>query len=282
MEVTYKKVRKPAKCVACNRTLQDGDTVFTIPCAVKNANGGVAYVCSKHGTPEKRRYNDVAGISGNVKKDGLLYNVRLTVTAKPGGYPVAIDGVTVDSKENALAYIANVWNGAFVVDGQIVLEMPDNTTLSGWRDNLARTLSVLGVRFAPFMVKSVYGLDTDSTMILEYVTDILEGADNATIADIFGKGFRKSAKMGTDFSDPKNWAVIGDNTVQFNIAYTGTISQYMRCVDFLAGLVKIAQSSKKNKFAAVDTLWRKTTAHGNAVDHRSTYGDRLNRARVEK
>ena len=282
MEVTYRKIRKPAKCVVCNRTLQNGDTVFTIPCAVKNANGGVAYVCCKHGTPEKRRCNDVSGISGNVKKDGLLYNVRLTVTAKSGGYPVAIDGVNVDSKENALAYIANVWNGAFVVDGQTVLEMPDNTTLSGWRDNLARTLSVLGVRFAPFVVKSVYGLDTDLTVLLEYVTDMLEGADNATIADIFGKGFRKSAKLGTEFSDPKNWAVISDDTVQFNIAYTGTISQYMRCVDFLAELVKIAQSSKKNKFAAVDTLWRKTTAHGNAVDHRSTYGDRLNRARVEK
>ena len=282
MEVLYKRTRKPAKCVICGRTLQDEDTVFTIPCPTKNANGGRAYVCCKHGTPEKRRYNDVAGISGNVKKDGLLYNVRLTVTAKPDGYPVTVDNINVDSKENALAYIASVWNGAFVIDEQTVLEMPDNTTLSGWRDNLARTLSVLGVRFAPFTVKSVYGLDADLTTVLEYVTDILEGADNATITDIFGKGFRKSAKFGTEFSVPKNWAVISGDTVQFNIAYTGTISQYMRCVDFLAGLVKIAQSSKKNKFAAVDKLWRKTTAHENAVDTRSVYGDKLNRARVEK
>lgn len=278
----YSQVRKPAKCAICNRTLQDGDMVYTIPCATKNANGGIAYVCHKHGTPVKRRYNNATGISGNVKKDGLLYNIQLAVTAKSGGYPITVDSVSVDSKENALAYIANVWGGEFVSDKQTTLEMPDNTTLSGWRDNLARTLSVLGVRFAPFAVKSVYGLNTDLTAILEYATDILENADNATIADIFGKGFRKSAKLGADFSDPKNWAVINGDTVKFNLAYAGTISQYMRGVDFLAGLTKIVQSGKKNKFSAVDRLWKTTIMHGSAVDHRSAYGDKLNRARVKK
>lgn len=282
MLINYKKTRRPAKCVICERTLQDGDTVFTIPCRTKGANSGVAYVCSKHGTPEKRRRNEIAGISGNLKKDGLLYNVRLTVTAKTGGYPLAIDGVTVDGKANALAYIASVWGGTFVTDGVTVLEMPDNTTLSGWRDNLARTLSVLGVRFAPFVVKSVYGFDTDLTALLQYLTDILESADNKTISDVFGKGFRKSAKLGLDFSNPKNWAVINDNTVRFNLVYTGSISQYMRGVDFLSGLVKIAQSGKKNKFLAVSKLWERTVDRKNAVDHRSIYGDKLNRARVVK
>lgn len=282
MLTIYQRVRKPAKCAICNRTLQDGSMVYTVPCATKNANGGRAYVCHKHGTPAKRRYNDAVGISGNVKKGGLLYNIQLTVTAKSGGYPITVDGVSIDSKENTLAYIANVWGGEFITDKQTTLEMPDNTTLSGWRDNLARTLSVLGVRFAPFTVKSVHGLDTDLTVILEYTTDILENADSATITDIFGKGFRKSAKLGTDFSDSKNWAVINNDTVKFNLAYAGTISQYMRGIDFLAGLVKIAQSDKKNKFSAVDRLWKTTTMHGNAVDHRSAYGDKLNRARVEK
>lgn len=279
---TYKKVRKPAKCPLCGNTHADGDEVFTVPFSTKNANGGFAYVCKVHGTPEKRRYNQAADYNGNLKNDGLTYNMRLTVTAKSGGYPVTIDGVTVDSKPNALAYIASVWGGRFIVDNATTLEMPDNATLSGWRDNIARTLAVLGVKYAPFTVNAVHGLSGDAVDILSYTADMLSAANSENIADVFGKGFRKSAKVGTDFTVPTNWAVITDNRIQFNLAYTGSISQYMRGIDFLAGLVKIIQSDKKNRFAAVERLWAKTINHENAVDKRSVYGDKLNRARVVK
>lgn len=282
MLINYKKIRKPAKCPLCGNIHADGDAVFTVPCPTKNANGGAAYICKAHGTPKKRRYNQTADYIGSLKNDGLTYNIRLAVTAKTGSYPATIDGVTVDSKSNALAYIASVWNGAFIVDSATVLEMPDNTTLSGWRDNLARTLSVLGVKYAPFTVNAVHGLSSDAVDVLSYTADMLSAASAESVIDVFGKHFRKSAKLGTDFTVPTNWAVINGNRIQFNLAYAGSISQYMRGIDFLAGLVKIIQSSKKNKFMAVERLWTKTINHENAVDKRSVYGNKLNRARVEK
>lgn len=303
----YKKIKKPAKCMVCEKVLENGNLVYEIPNATKNANGGKGYVCADHARTadyhdrEVKAFCHPRNFRGKLKKDGLLYAIELEVCERRD-YPIWVDGVLIEDAQQALAYIASVWQLRWTHDCTVGAEgnMPPETTMSGWRDRLARTLRVLAPNNSDAGAHLTIGFAIDRENIpnfdrwnaercLSYLANhVLLNATNMDLNFVFGRSFTEYSEY-TDWNFSHGyWANIRDNgSIEFRICHIDCITQYMRAATFCAEFCKIVKLvdnglAISKAFRKIETLWKKTVQQEMAVDNRSKYGDKIDRARVEK
>lgn len=307
MAMIYKNTKRPAKCLVCGKTLKNGDTVYEVPNAAKNANGGKGYVHAGHARTadyhdrETAQFATPSNYRGNLKKDGLLYAIELEVRERHD-YPIWVDGVMIEDANHALAYIASVWNLRWTHDCTVYAEgnMPPETTMSGWRDRLARTLRVLapnhdsaGAHLTVGYAESRDNIPNfdrwNAERCLAYLANhVLIDADEREIYNVFGRTFTFYAQY-TDWNFTHgSWANIRENgSIEFRLCHIDCITQYLRAATFCAEFCKIIKAvdnglAISKAFRKIETLWSKTVKQEMAVDNRSKYGDKIDRARVEK
>lgn len=303
----YKNVKRRAKCMVCGKILNNGDVVYEAPNAGKNANGGIGYVCAEHARTaqyhdwETAQFADPSNYRGNLKKDGLLYAIELEVCERHD-YPIWVDGVMIEDADHALAYIASIWQLRWTRDCTVYAEgnMPPETTMSGWRDRLARTLRVLEPNHdsAGAHLTIGYAVDRDNIpnfdrwnaeRCLSYFANrILIDASTSDIQNVFGRTFSEYSEY-TDWNFSHGyWANIRENgSIEFRLCHIDCITQYLRAATFCAEFCKIVKLvdnglAISKAFRKIETLWSKTVKQEMAVDNRSKYGDKIDRARVEK
>lgn len=290
----YIPLKKHAICAYCGRKLESGDMVYTIPDFTKNANGGIARVCVEHA--EKVGYHDYnikrfcepENYRGKLGKYGLLYGIELEVMSK-NTYPIWIDGVTIDSPENALAYIATVWGLKWTSDITVYAEgnMPPQTTLCGWRDKLAATLKVLSPNHPNAGAHLTIGFAFNranipnfeywtSIRVLDTLANVLVNASTEEREFVFGRDFTGYAEYTDGTYNHGDWANIrGNGSIEFRLCHIANVEQYLRGASFCAEICKLIkaeehkESSDKMLNKKVRTLWNKAITKRMAVDNRS-------------
>lgn len=305
--VEYKATKKHANCLVCGKRIENGEMVHIVPNAAKNANNGIGYVHAEHAWTadyhdyETAVFSDPSNYRGNLKKDGLLYAIELEVCAR-NDYPIWVDGVMIESANHALAYIASIWQLRWTHDGTVYAEgnMPPDTTMSGWRDRLARTLRVLAPNHDSAGAHLTIGYAESRDNIpnfdrwnaercLAYLANhILIGAPERDIVNVFGRTFTYYAEY-TDWNfQHGSWANIRENgSIEFRLCHIDSVTQYLRGATFCAEMCKIIKAvdnglAISKAFRKIETLWNRTVKQEMAVDNRSKYGDKIDRARVEK
>ena len=285
--ISYKANKRHAICPVCKRKIENGDLVWRVPNAAKNANGGVAYVHADHTDPARYHgvedFTNPANYRGNLGKDGLLFGIELEVCAR-NDYPIMVDGVEIECADHALAYIASIWQLQWTHDITVYAEgnMPPDTKMNGWRDRIARTLWVLAPNHASAGAHLTigwavsrnlipnFGYNASRCMLSYFASEILANETDSTRKSVFGRTFT------------------GYGSIEFRLCHIDNIEQWMRGATFCAEFCKIIKALDKDELSfskacdKVEKLWHKTVSRKLAVETNSKYGNELDRKRNNK
>lgn len=290
----YFTTRKHALCAVCNERIENGDWVYIVPNATKNANGGKAFVHAGHAALADyhdlsvRRFCNPENFTGNLSKSGLLFGIELEVMARTD-YPIEVDGVTIDNAETALAYIASVWRLRWTEDATVYAEgnMPPFTTMCGWRDRISNTLKVLAPNSVEAGAHLTVGFAYNrmnipnfdywtSIRVLDVLANVLVNASAEEREFVFGRDFTGYARYTDGTYNHGDWANIRSNgSIEFRLCHISNVEQYLRGASFCAEICKLIKaeehktSTDKGLNKKIQTMWKNAIEKKMAVDNRS-------------
>lgn len=129
----YKAFKKRAVCPICknrgiDKTFQNGESVWVLPEPKNRANGGIVRVCAEHGqlfdyhsayVLDRTRIERAQG-ERHAQKIQLGFEVECT---NDNRYPVEVDGIIIESFQEACAYLEYLFGGYACYDGSVDAEI---------------------------------------------------------------------------------------------------------------------------------------------------------------